>query len=798
MLVGPLRLDDPRYTHATHTSEARAFVCEPPAVGGTARATLIIGWSNIGRCGPRARRVAAQLWPRGLPGNAVKLDGFERDALYATDESIHLVEATISRQQSKAAKDGEKLAKGVDRLQRGHPDKSAKGWFITRDAVTADQQEAIRRYQPRVVAQSMHQFRARLIDGREYVHLRENGVFGSAQDPETNSTRQLPDYIPLGLLDPASQQSLSLKDLAAAALEGGRFVLLGDFGAGKSMTMRQLFLTMRTPFVKGESFRFPLHLNLREHHGQTDPAEALERHARNIGFAPPSHVVRAWRSGLADLLLDGFDELGTAGWTGRMRRTAQLRYSSMSLVRHLTEQTPEDSSVVIAGREHFFDSQREMQSSLGLSDSLRTLTLNEFTDSQIRQYLNKRGYAGAVPTWVPARPLLLGYLAARGFLQDVIELGDRLTPEESWDTLLDRICRREANIDAGLDGEAVRLIVEALASVVRTTADGRGPISFDDMVHAFAIVCGYRPDDRGVVLLQRLPGLGLRDAADDSRQFIDEQLADTARAGDVQRFLIDPFNFDGDPARWGFSLGDLGVGVASVRARKLRINAGQFRIALERASSQQDWGVLVGDLVRVAIDNGTDLSEIANIYVRAADLPSLELAADIGEISRVEFQDCVIGVLEIDPETKNDSLPRFVRCLIGSLEGRVGRDDLPTDRFVDCDIQAFGEITSTTAGIMILDLALPVRVLLTVLRKLYIQRGTGRKENAFARGLDQQSRRLVPDVLREVERHGLATRTRIGGQSVWLPDRSSGARANAIIAAPSMSADPLLEACKDI
>ena len=37
------------------------------------------------------RRVASQLWPRGVPGNAVKLDGFERDALYVTDDVAGLV-----------------------------------------------------------------------------------------------------------------------------------------------------------------------------------------------------------------------------------------------------------------------------------------------------------------------------------------------------------------------------------------------------------------------------------------------------------------------------------------------------------------------------------------------------------------------------------------------------------------------------------------------------------------------------------------------------------------------------------
>src|SRR4051794_26092110 len=90
------------------------------------------------------RRIAAQLWPRGVPGNAVKLDGFERDALYVTEDNVHLVEATTSRKKDKAQKDGAKLAAGVKRLQQLHPERSVKGWFVTQNAVEADQQEEIR------------------------------------------------------------------------------------------------------------------------------------------------------------------------------------------------------------------------------------------------------------------------------------------------------------------------------------------------------------------------------------------------------------------------------------------------------------------------------------------------------------------------------------------------------------------------------------------------------------------------------------------------------------------------------
>lgn len=91
-----------------------------------------------------------------------------------------------------------------------------------------------------------------------------------------------------------------------------------------------------------------------------------------------------------------------------------------------------------------------------------------------------------------------------------------------------------------------------------------------------------------------------------------------------------------------------------------------------------------------------------------------------------------------------------------------------------------------------LGLPLGARVLLTVLKKLYQRRGSGRKENALVRGLDHHARRLVPDILRLIQREGLAAPLRRGEVTIWIPDRSSMRRVGRIVAAPTSRDDPLL------
>jgi len=82
--------------------------------------------------------------------------------------------------------------------------------------------------------------------------------------------------------------------------------------------------------------------------------------------------------------------------------------------------------------------------------------------------------------------------------------------------------------------------------------------------------------------------------------------------------------------------------------------------------------------------------------------------------------------------------------------------------------------------------------MLSILKKLYAQRGAARKENALYRGLDQRERALVPRILDLLEREGLAAPGRSGGTVLWVPTRPSTARVLAMLTAPTTCSDPLM------
>jgi hypothetical protein len=262
------------------------------------------------------RRVARELWPEAEYDGALVVEGRERDGIFETEECVHIVECTVSRAQQKAKDDAQKLVNLAKKLQPKHPQKAIKCWFITREEPSPDQRTAIKEKYNSVVALSFAQFQSKLIDVGSYLSLRMNYPFGSVRDPANPSSREEIEYISMDLVEVSTQVPWSVTEIQQALLQAKRFIVFGDYGSGKSMTLRELFRELRAAYLKNKTVRFPLYINLRDHFGQMNPAEVLERHARNIGFPHPSHLVRAWRAGYVTLLIDGFDELTTLGIQG--------------------------------------------------------------------------------------------------------------------------------------------------------------------------------------------------------------------------------------------------------------------------------------------------------------------------------------------------------------------------------------------------------------------------------------------------------------------------------------------------
>lgn len=738
------------------------------------------------------RRIANELWPSALGGGSDMFDGKERDGVFITEDSIHLIECTTSRSKAKAIQDVKKLTSLVKEMRKHHPDKAIKGFFITKSEPTADQRSVANNSEYSVYAISLEKFQARLIDVAQYRNCRDNYPFGSVRDPQTGQPFCSDEYIPVDLVNIKDESEIWKTTRIVDELVLGKRIIVvqGHYGAGKSMTLKEINSELFKKYESKELVTFPIYINLRDHQGQTNPVEAIERHARYIGFKNPEHLVRTWRAGYATIILDGFDEIAAFGWTGKTATLKDVRYRSMELLREFIRQKPSNSGLLIAGRINYFDSIKECENAFGISQfSSVLLNVGDFTETQVGEFLKRKGVALTIPSWVPSRALLLSYLVAKQVLPILASSEGAEATARGWEILITEISKREALIEAGLSPDTFREIFEKAACYTRRFQNGLGPIYQTDLEGIFAETCGYPPDERALVLLQRMPGLAPTDQQDGSRHFIDESLASVAKAGEVVRYIQNPYThkFYSDCRQWQESLDS--VGIESVSNRLEDENSSSFEEAI-LVAIRQDYSVLATDVLCSLNYLGYSWNRESVTY-HDVIIPSIELKKEL-DWSNIRFKEVIFRELYLEELPEIGKSPVFNTCIVGKLYGCTDTSLLSPEIFQDCIIDGFEIPESTTSALLKIEIPIAARVGLTILKKLYLQAGNGRQENAFYRGLSTNEQRYVAPVLELFRQDQIAICSkRSGTNRVWQPVKSQFGRMRNILLNRAYS-DPIL------
>lgn len=755
------------------------------------------------------RRIARARWPEAQFSGAAIIDGRERDGVFETEDVIHYVEATTSKRADKAKDDTKKIFDLMSQQQKNGSMKGAIGWFVTKDEPTADQREEVKKYgKQQVKAVSFSQFQQALVDVASYLAARCHHFFGSVKDPTTGDVNGNISYVPLDLLSIGNDDAYDIESISNGLRDGTSYSLLGDYGAGKSMTLRQLFFSLSDKYKTAGTPLFPMYINLREHSGQDDPTEVIERHARRIGFDKSSSLVNAWRAGFVIPILDGFDEITSLGISASKNKMREARRRSLEAIRKLIEQTPKSVGVIIAGREHFFNNTEERFASLALRKNTIDLTLNEFTAKQIGKYLSNNHKEGkhTIPSWMPTRPLLVGYIVSRGLLDNLPEDDVNLDHIDGWDYLLDRIFEREAQISPNLEGKTLRAILERLATLARSTPDGIGPITQQQIRDAYIDICETEPDDQANLLLQRLPGLGVYRNEENSRVFVDFELAGICRSRDITDFILNPYDSINDQ-QWkdAISVANTCAGNDAIikTCRELKENTVDLRTTIEQLvvvlNKSPGYHALKADIAAVLCLLPHSISQ--RLVIEEGIFEGTEIIFENTgvNLNNIFFKNCFFSLIDIDPQCTSSCLPIFDGCIILKVSGRSGQKDLPIDNFRnETEIECFSESAFTQSSILSTRLTKGEKVLLSILRKLFIQSLGGRAESALTRGLELNDRQLVPDLVKMLQQNNLLNIYNKGDGNIIVPARKELHRVRSILSAPSTSDDKVLKEARYI
>lgn len=725
--------------------------------------------------------IARMLWPMNPSSGAEFIEGRERDGVFHEEDVTHLLEITIDKSEAKAKQDCKKLSKLATDMRKLHPDKVVKCWFITKHEPTDLQRTASKGFGYPVHAVSFNQFQSKLINAPDYISARKLHKFGSVHSP--NDSTQDVSFVAVDVKERHSERTWSVFQISRKLEDGETISLTADYGAGKSMIFREIFNILAERYLAGKTPKFPIHINLREHSGAQYPDEILERHARIIGFKSTTQLVRAWRAGYAIILLDGFDEITSLGFQGRWSKLQELRYKGLKAIREIVSQQPQGSGIAIAGREFYFDSYAELRNCIGLK-SATEITLNDFTQDQVDKLLINSGVPTTItPAWLPKRPLFVATLALRGHLAEIQDLESSVG--DGWNELIHRICERESKISGQLDSQTIRAVLERVASISRGL-DGEAILSRAALTRAFSEICGYEPDEQGILLLERLPGLGVANPGSESRAFVDQDFECALGAAEVTKFLIEPWNSSPDIEKTTRPLSAIGISVAKSTLKNDH-RSSNFQHAVDRANPTS---ALRLDLLQTGLAIGSKFS--SNITIRDLHIRDLEISGTADSDGLIYFTECIIDNLDVDPSSSLCLKSRFQSCLIRTINGVHSQGDIPSLLDDACMIDEFADGAKTNAAILETDIPLPVRVLLVILRKLFFQTGRARRENAFYRGLDTNAQRYVSEILDILISEGLTSRDKNGGEPLYIKNRHETSRIGKIISAPETSKDPLL------
>lgn len=759
------------------------------------------------------RRIAEALWnlapgdcqPAHYPNDPVvrELDGIAR-----LRDVTHLVMVTTSTRLDKVKEDCKKL-QSAENIERTRTPAVSK-WLITEKQLDAQHIEVARRQNVQVL--TLAQFQRRFFDGEKYLALRARAPFGSARDPLTDST-SIPDtaYVPLPMRitveSPQQRNSsvgmkIGLEQICSRLGNGETVILRAPFGSGKSLTTREIFTALAAKHTKDSSKPIPIALNLREHWGAEFCDEMLDRHARSIGYTAREDVIVAWRAGMCSLLLDGFDEVAaqTVVRTDNKSFMREARRQALTGVRDFTQKLPDSVGVLLCGRDHYFDSEAELSSALGLGPRKYIIVdLGEFDEASSNDFLRKNGVDEELPDWLPRKPLLLSYLLRNHLFKEVMSIDGSKGFGHAWDSFLDAICTREASLGkSAMEAGTLRSVLERLAFSVRSKVNGTGPIAGLDLAEAYTIETGQSAGEGVLAQLQRLPGLAQRDAESGTRSFVDFDMMAALQGGAFANHVLAGFR----------ESTSVPLAALSEQAQNMAVHL------LQKSGATQDTLQSVCKQLlssppdeRSASQHAADCLSVAMRLAAHGERPEIDMHglliedADFYRISledvslkNVSFRSCTFREIQLAESVEKNGVS-FSSCLIGKISGASSRGGVPSSVLSeDCEVDCFDNV-STNSAVLKLDLPPSVKALLTILRKLYKQAGGGRKVSAFSRGITQPDvLRCIDPILGILQKHQFISIF----NSVVHPVRRQSGRVESILASPALSDDAVLIEARNV
>ena len=621
-----------------------------------------------------------------------------------------------------------------------------------------------------------------------YVTLRKQHPFGSAVDSETGKNDER-SYIDVSLSEQNTHKALDVQGVCDSLARGEKIVVVGDYGTGKSRLVREVFdkLSVKSREVGA----YAIAINLRDHWGSGNFLEILGGHLQRIGVSGSiDNAMRLLASRGLILLLDGFDEIGAQSHDTQLVERATLRKNALRGVRDLILQSR--AGVLVTGRSHYFDDDKEILDALGLGSTTKTRILEappNFTSAQAKSYLKNIGLDIDPPAWLPKKPLVFQIAAEldRAELEKILK--DVTGTFEFWGVFLGAVTLRESRgVQNTISPHVIRHILMELGGISRSQKNEYlGRFRPTDINEAYRLATGDLPDAVGQQLLARMCTLGRIEPQSPDRQFLDANIAEVIRAEHLIA-KIATVDEAATRVRWACSLRS--VGIMHAAAAVMRYDMDQLCHAMLQKYGTRANTVLLGEIVSILTMSQPEV-DFRSLTLSHGSIPMLFLKSS--RIENLEIVACEIGCLIIDLKTVAGSKNVKVRdSIVMIVSGVTSASSLPA-WIQNTDVNDYDQEVMNSAGIKDSDIPDGQKLLLSIIHKIFFQPGSGREESALLKGGygKKFSHKTVEDILKRMIADGLITTFKGDDGRVYAPVRTHTERMARIKGELALSEDPL-------
>ncbi len=713
-----------------------------------------------------------------------RISGVNFDAVARiSEEEIILIEVTEDHTLDKVRSDLAKIQSvKLNFLQQGV---LAKAFIVLRKEPTPGMIDLGR--DSRVTVLSINSFARMAFDFQSYASIRNRLAFGSAINPTTGD----PDshsYIPVDYIDEAGRKKYQANDIADKLAKGEKIILLGEYGTGKSRCTKEAFSAISENVQNGG--KFALSINLREHWGATTSIEIIAGHLQRVGLSSAiDRTMQLLASGHIVLILDGFDEVGSQTFGSNHAKKASIRRDALQGVRELISNCP--TGVLITGRPHYFNSNKEMYESLGISTKhhkdaiLKCAT--EFDVAQAQAYLRSVGVATDVPKWLPRKPLMFLVLAEIDKKEVEAILSSNLGEIGFWGQFIDTVCEREAKIHSSIDPTSVRDVLTNLARRTRSSDRELGRLTPRDINQAYEDATGATPDESGQLMLSRLCTLGRIEPESPDRQFVDPYIVQLLFAENLANDISNR-DFEILKETWRQAIKEIGVYFLAqwIDIYFLRSDA---ILMIEREASPKNSQALAELVAALSLIEGETL-EFNNVKIRDAEVSILSLGNT--EIKGISFVESMFGKITFEScKISSASNFKIEESDIHTATGLTSQNGLPS-WVVGTKVQV-PQSASNAARIKSSNLPPSQKLLLSIIQKIFFQRGGGRKESSLYKGgFGQQfDRKIIDQILSLLVNEGFVEKSKDTSGFIYNPKREYTPKMRAIKDQLSLSKDEL-------